>query len=203
MRLPPLRGGGGPGWGRENEEHPILQAMTRRPLLLALPLLLGACVADTPDAYLGGLGDPVRGAALNAPRQFGDLSRWFGDPAGAARAVAQVEFLAEALDSDPRWAPQVQPTAALQMRVARREVRDALGIAPAAPTGAVRPALLAAADAIAQGSPARAEAALSAPAFAAGGRATLERLARLPRLPRTAEAAGAVAAEFMRMDRLR
>lgn len=177
--------------------------MRRRTLTHGLLPVLAGCAIDPDAPYLGGIGDPVRGAALNAPRQFGDLSRWNGDPAGAARAVADLEFLADALASDPIWAPQVQPTVLIQLRQARREARSALGVAPGAPGDGVAQALRTAATAIGAGSMARAEAALSTPAFTAGPRRTLDRLAALPRLPRAAEAAGAVAAELERIDRRR
>lgn len=174
----------------------------RRRLLLAV-LALGGCSLDPSGAHLGGFGDPVRGAALNAPWQFGDMSRYAGNPAWAARAVAQVELLADAMANDPFWAPRIQGTAMIQMRMARDELRGALGIAPGLPAQTVIAALRGSADAIGQGNAERAEAMLAPPVFTAGGRATIERLGSLPRLPRTAEAAGGVYAEFDRLDRRR
>ena len=77
------------------------------------------------------------------------------------------------------------------------------GIAPAAPPDMVMEGLRRAALALRDGSRARAEAALTGPAFPAGPQATLARLASLPRLPRVSEAAGAVAAELDRLVRRR
>ena len=61
--------------------------MLRRAVIPALLLACGGCVMDPSRPYLGGIGDPVRGAALNAPWIFGDMSRYHGNPAGAAQAV--------------------------------------------------------------------------------------------------------------------
>ncbi|GGG45129.1 hypothetical protein GCM10010964_35660 [Caldovatus sediminis] len=181
-----------------------MHRLPRRPLLLALPAFGAACSADPAAEYLFGIGDPVRGAALNAPRLLGDTAQYAGRPAAAARAVVQLEFLAHALATEPRYAPEVQSTVLFQLRAARAEAREALGIAPDAPPEAVMDRLRAAADALEAGSPARAEAALDAPRiFALGPRATLARLGALPPLPHTREAAGAVAAELDRLERRR
>jgi hypothetical protein len=80
-------------------------------------------------------------------------------------------------------------------------MRRAIGIAPTAPSAAVIDQLREAAAALDSGSQVRAEAALTGPAFPAGGQATLARLSRLPFLPRVSEAAGAANAEISRLDR--
>lgn len=166
-------------------------------------IVVAGCAADPAGAYLLGVGDPVRGAALYAPRNLGDTSRWAGQPAGAARAVAQLEFLADEFSRNPRYAPEIQPTVTLQLAASRAELRGQLGIATAAPPVVVIAALRRAAAALDSGSAAGAEAALSAPGFMLPPVATLARLGSLPRLPRTAEAAGAAAAELDRLDRRR
>ena len=74
-------------------------------LLLPLLALIGGC-ADPAAEHLGGFGDPVRGAALNAPRLLGDTSRLAGNPAQAARAAVQLEVLADAFRNDPRYGPE-------------------------------------------------------------------------------------------------
>jgi hypothetical protein len=172
-------------------------------LLLSLLPLAGGCAQDPVTDYAWGVGDPVRGAALYAPRNLGDTSRWAGDPAGAATAAAQLEFLAAELRTSPRYAPEVNPAVTQALDAARQEMRGHLGIAPDAPTEVVQTGLRRAAEALRAGSRGRAEAALSSPAFAAGPLVTLSRLDRMPRLPRTAEAAGMVAAELARLDRRR
>jgi hypothetical protein len=177
----------------------------RRRALLALAALpvAAACAADPSVPWLGGVGDPVRGAALTAPRNLGDTSRWKGDPAGAALAAAQLEFLTDQFAVNPRYGPVVNPSVLQQLQAARAEMRDYLGIAQAAPPGAVIQALLRAAEAMRSGSPAQAEAALSGPDFTAGPFVTLARLSDMPRLPRTRNAAGSAAAEIDRLSQRR
>jgi hypothetical protein len=175
-----------------------------RALLAAAATALAACARDPAQSYLWGIGDPVRGAALNAPRMLGDTAQYAGRPAEAARALVQLEFLADAFADDPRYAPEVQPTVLFQLRQARAEAREAIGVAPDAPPEVVIEALRRAAAALDAGSEARAEAALAArDVFTLGPRATLARLGALPPLPRTRIAAGAVAAELDRLDRRR
>jgi hypothetical protein len=166
-------------------------------------MLLAGCSAAPGTPWLGGLGDPVRGAAIRAPSTLGDTSRWAGRPAEAAEAAAELEFLANEFATNPRYAPEANPAVLHQLEAARQEMRSFLGVAPDAPTELVRAGLRRAAAALRAGSRASAEAALSGPAFAYGPSATLGRLASMPRLPRTAEAAGGVAAEIDRLERRR
>ncbi len=176
----------------------------RRPLLALLPALAAAgCEADPSLQHLWGLGDPVRGTALHAPRSFGDTSRWAGQPAQAARVAAQIEFLAQAFRTDPAYAPVADPAVVHRLGLAQAEMRRFLGIGADAPAETVMASLRRAAAALEAGSQARAEAALSGPDFQAGPLVTLARLSAMPRLPRSAEAAGAVAAEIARLDRFR
>jgi len=168
--------------------------------LIPLLLAVAACTADPAAEHLGGFGDPVRGAALNAPRLLGDTSRLAGNPVGAARAAVQLEVLAEAFATDPRYRHDVSGAALHSVRLGQAEMRRAIGIAPDAPEATVIAQLRDAADALEAGSRARAEAALSGPMFPAGAAATLRRLAGLPFLPRVSEAAGAANAEIRRLD---
>ena len=116
----------------QRRERSGLWASGRRRLALALlPALLFSGCASPPGApYLGGIGDPVRGAALNAPRVLGDTSRWAGQPAAAADAAAQLEFLADEFATNPRYAPEANPAVLHQLETARREMRGFLGISP-------------------------------------------------------------------------
>lgn len=171
---------------------------------LALPALTLAACEDLrlPEDSPVGFGDSVRGPALEAPWAFGDLSRWNGQPGAAARAVAALEHLADALQGDPFYTPEFSPTVVLQLQAARAEVRQALGIDP----GAAPPDVIATLDGTAWAMEASdrttALATLDrAPFFTLGGQATLQRLASLPALPRAAEAAQAIAAEMMRIRR--
>ncbi|MCX7933416.1 MAG: hypothetical protein N2588_12805 [Rhodovarius sp.] len=171
--------------------------MTRR-RLLSLPLLLpaallAACAADLaelPGEYLGGVGDPVRGTALRAPFVLGDTSRYRGDPASAAYAAAQLEFLARSFETDPRYGNAVPA-----LRAARQEMRAALGIPAQENPEAAETRLRIAAQALREGSRARAESAL-----AAWPPGVIDRLAQLPRLPAVATAAGIAAQEIHRLD---
>jgi len=188
--------------GRELPRRPFWSACPILPLLLWASFLPG-CSAAPGTPWLGGLGDPVRGAALRAPRTLGDTSRWAGRPAEAAEAAAELEFLANEFATNPRYAPETNPAVGQQLQFARSEMREFLGVAPSAAPELVIAALRRAAGALRTGSTAGAEAALSGPAFAYGPSATLGRLASMPRLPRTAEAAGGVAAEMDRLERRR
>lgn len=170
---------------------------------LLLALMLGACGPEPGGRYLGGIGDPIRGAALYAPRSFGDTSRWAGEPARAAAAASQLELLTDGFRTSPRYAPEVSPSAVQALEAARAEMRGFLGIAPDAPPEPVIQALDRATLALDGGSRAQAEAALSGPFFTAGPLVTLSRLSAMPRLPRSAAAAGQAAAEIARLDRPR
>ena len=172
--------------------------MRRRHLPL---LLLPAACADPAAEHLAGFGDPVRAAALNAPRLLGDTSRLAGRPAQAALAAVQLETIAEGFRSDPRWMHEVSGSARATVETGRAELRQAIGIAPDAPPGPVIAQLREAAAALEAGSRIRAEAELSGPHFPAGGAATLARLSNLPFLPRVSEAAGAANQEIGRRDR--
>ena len=165
---------------------------------LVLPLLLlGAC-ADPAAQHLGGVGDPVRGAAIFAPDTLSDTSRLQGQPAAAVLAAVQMEVIADAFETDPRHRHTVSGSALHAARVGRREFRQAAGIAPDAPPALVIARLRQAAAALEAGRVDVAEAALSGPAFPAGGAATLARLASLPPLPRVRDAAGAAFFEISR-----
>ncbi|MDO9711157.1 hypothetical protein [Paracraurococcus lichenis] len=175
----------------------------RHGVMAVLVLGLAGCTVDPTANYLGGIGDPVRGAALFAPRNLGNTGRWAGQPAEAAVAVEQLEFLTSELATNPRWAPEVNPAVLQTLQVARTEMRGYLGIPAGADPQVVIEAMRRAGAALREGSRARAEAALSVPAFPAGPQAMLAKLNAMPRLPRTAEAAGMVASEMDRLDRRR
>jgi len=168
--------------------------MIRTALPLAALLALGACTLPPPpetaslpaDAVVGA-GDPLNSAVANTSVAFSSPALLAGRPAQAARAVAQMEWLAVEMPTNPRLT-SVSPSIIGQMAAARAEWRAALGIAPDAEAQPVINGLYAAARALnaQQGDPA---AALSGPAFPQGGQATLTRLAALPSLPLTNSAA--------------
>lgn len=162
--------------------------------LLALPLL-AACAslppvetAQLPRDAVTGAGDPMRSAVFNTNAVFGHASPAAGRPGEAARAIAQMEFLAVDL---PRNSNLSSPSATLvpDLVSARQEWRGALDIAPEAPAQSVINALFSAGRALDAGQADAAAAALPSTIFRKGGAATVAQLAALPRLPRTAVAA--------------
>jgi len=165
-----------------------------RSTLLALPLL-AACTAMPPgetaslprDAVTGA-GDPTRTAVLTTSSVFAQQRPAAGRPADAARAIAQMEFLAVDLPQNQSFT-MASGTLAPQLRTARREWRSALDIAPQAQPQAVINALYAASRALESGQgDTAAAAALPSSIFRKGGAATLTQLAGLPHLPSTASA---------------
>jgi hypothetical protein len=158
-------------------------------------LLLGACAMPPPapsarlpyDALVGA-GDPVRSAVASTSFAFSHQGQLAGQPADAARALAQMEYLAVELPNNPRFVggPANLQT---QMLQAREEWREALGIPPGLPPQPVIDSLYAAARALRAGQPEAAAAALPTAIFPQGGQVTLTRLAALPGLPRTNTAA--------------
>ncbi|MCI0752741.1 hypothetical protein [Teichococcus vastitatis] len=175
--------------------------LNRRRLAFALPFaLLAGCATDPARLYLGGWGVSVRGAALNAPFQFGDLSRWNGQPDRAALAVVQLEYLADEFSNSGYWSYRVSPLVTMQLQQARGEVRRTLGIAGDAPPEAVMNLLRQAAYSLQNGQRGSAEAALASPFFSFGPAGTLRALSSLPWLRRAAEASGAANAEIRRLD---
>ena len=138
--------------------HGLVSGGARRRAVLGLAgILLAGCGDDLSGSYLWGFGDPVRGAALHAPRNLGDTSRWDGQPAQAALAAAQLEFLAVEMRTNPRYAPAVSPTVVQQLDRGRDEMRQFLGIAPDAPPETVITALRQAGAALQAGDRTRAE----------------------------------------------
>ena len=113
-------------------------------LPLAAALALGACAPTTPPQFASlppdavvGAGDPMRSAAANTSTAFGTQRELAGRPAAAARAVAQMEYLAVQIPNNPRY-PNISPTVGIQLVDARQEWRGALGIPAAQPPQARR-----------------------------------------------------------------
>ena len=157
--------------------------------IAAAALALAACT--TPATQPPPLPSPVSAAPGlpedEARRAAIDANSWFArprpnQPAQAARAHAELEFLAEALTRDPNL--RGGAGAGLpQLQIARREHRTALGIPADAAAGAVVLGLRSAAEALERGDRTAALGALPRSTFAAGPEETLRRLARPPRVP--------------------
>jgi hypothetical protein len=153
----------------------------RRRLLALLPLAgLAACATQPPDFSQSGT---VSGAFATAERNLGDMSRYRGNPADAARACAQFLTIIAALQSGNTMTVVLPQAAVPLLQEADREVRDALGIPRGTDPTRAAMALRAAADALDAGNRAGAAAALSDPAFTLGPQRTLEVLGNLPRMP--------------------
>ncbi len=170
-----------------------------------LALALGACGTVPPSAALppdvgAGFADPTRNAIFNTSFAFRTPATLARQPADAALAVAQAEYLAVELPYGARWR-EFSPIVPMAFERARPEWRGALGIAADAEPQPVINALFAARYALQQGDMARATAALQAPLFLGGGEATLARLSTLPTLPMTAAAARGAEDELLRQQR--
>ncbi len=174
--------------------------MQRRALLSLLAL--AGCAAEgvtTPEAarlprdLIEGAGDPTRAAVSRTAFAFANQSTALtGHPGDAARAIADMEFLAASLPSNPRF-QQRDPLLPVRLAQARMEWRQALGIAPTQPAQPLIDRLYAVWRALGADDTAAAAAALPATLIPPGGQAVLARLAALPPLPETAAAAAAAA----------
>ncbi len=161
--------------------------------VLALLLVGGAEVtrpapAPPPADLVAGAPDPARAAIAAAAVAFADRGAGLlGRPAAAAQAAAQLEHATEAFATDPRWAALPEGVRR-EMLLARGELRDAIGLDGAAPSGAAVSALLGAARALRAGDRRRAAAVLAPPLFRPGGEGSIARLADPGPLPQVANA---------------
>jgi hypothetical protein len=151
-----------------------------------IAVALAGCAAITPPpdtavlpswAPLAWQGDFT--AILHAQWAWADPSRMRGLPAQGALAVAEVDYLAGELSSNPQWVA-LSPFAKLRMLQARVDVRRVLGIAPEASSQSVVDAMLATEAAIGAGDRQRALTYLAAPIFTLGPEQTLALLGALP-----------------------
>lgn len=169
----------------------------RRALPAALlALTLAGCAgitppetANLPPNYITGAGDPTRGAVFAASGSFARPSQLQGQPAAAARALAEMEYITVALPQNPLMTQRLDGMTELQLLAARREWRAALGVPASAPAQGVIDGLFGAAAALAGNDRRAAGAALAPGLFTAGPEPTLGRLAALPPLPQTMRAA--------------
>ncbi len=168
--------------------------MLRRSVLLSA-LAAAACTSSAPPptmpATAGGpavTSDPITTARLGASEFF--RSPQAGQPAAAARAIADIEFLADRVPSDPLW-QTARASALTGLAQSRDEARRALGIPARASGQAVIDGLTSAATALEANDRAAVARALPRNVFTAGPEQTVRRLSAPPRVP---SATGALAA---------
>ncbi|PWS35495.1 hypothetical protein DFH01_17975 [Falsiroseomonas bella] len=170
----------------------------RTRLLLILPLL-AACTAVEP------LPRPPQEATLpasiapNAPGRdpivmVGQSAGSFfrsnppNQPAAAARAFAELEWLATAVPNAQNWS-SLGGQGLQQLALARNQARDALAIPRDAPPQEVINGLAAASQALAANDRAALDRALPQEVFTAGPAGTVQRLSAPPRVPSALAAA--------------
>jgi hypothetical protein len=170
--------------------------MNRRSLLLLLPL--AACAQGAgggvtpvvipteqvalPPNSIEGAGDPTRAAVSRVAIAFANPGVLIARPGAAARAIADMEYLAAWLPRDPRYTERGNLLAG-KLQEAKVEWRQALNIPANQPAQPLITAMYNSWTATQQGNRQAAAAALP------GGEAMFTRLGALPPLPRTYEAA--------------
>jgi hypothetical protein len=175
---------------------------------LAAGLLLAAACAPMPppesvslppSAEGRGIGDPTRGAILASSYAFGRPASLAGDPAAAAEALAQLEYLTVELGFGGAWR-DMDPLVSTELRQARAETRAAMGFRQDASAQVAVDSLYGTAEALRQGN--RAEARASLAGLAGPGQAdrVLAQLAELPPLPRAAAATARARDALTRRD---
>lgn len=171
-----------------------------------LLLLVASCApgplppgASLPPDAVQGAGDPTRAAIITTANVFAAPGSIAGQPALAARAVAQLEYLVVEIRAGPRWVG-FAPNVSLELEKARPEVRSALGIDPAAPPQPVIDSLYAASRALTAGDRAALDRILVPPLYPAGPAATLQRLSALPFLPQANFGTALAEREMNRLD---
>lgn len=172
-------------------------------MLAGLAILAGCAeLTQRPNAPPPGItsaGDPLRSGAEALALAFADGGRGLnGNPAEMALAVARLEFMVEALRTDPLLAP-VPEAARFQLVAARRETRGALGVAETVPPATAIGALLSTRRALMARDDAAARTAL-APIVSPGGLPPLDRLADMGGLPQSANATVLLRDEMLRLD---
>ena len=161
----------------------------RRRFALMLLLLPAACAPAAPPPTLpAGLG-PQGGQTNQRYLAVGrEIAGFFSNPqpnqpAAAARAIAELEWLADALPRNPIWGMSGSSVAINSLRTSRWEARRALGIPERAQGQAVINGLDAAARAIDANDQAALARALPRGVFPLGPQETVRRLSAPPQVP--------------------
>ncbi|MBR0651513.1 hypothetical protein GXW78_17720 [Roseomonas terrae] len=166
-------------------------------LLLALASAACAPVGPPPNlpASLGGSDamvgrDPIVVVGQEVVGFFRDPQA--NQPAAAARAIAELEWLADTLPNNPRWMT-ASDAGINSLQESRWEARRALGIPQRAPAQAVINGLAAAARAIDANDQAALARALPRSVFPLGPQAIVQRLSQPPSVPDVMQAYWALA----------
>jgi hypothetical protein len=158
---------------------------------------LHADASNLPPAFYGTLVDSDTGAINEAAWALGSPDRTRGNPVEALRAAVAVEYLAGALNTEPRW-EAMSPITKMQMLHARTEMRRVLGIRPEVPSQVVVNAEIAVMVDLERNNPAAAEQVLSGPIFTLPPQQTLQVLNNLPTVPDARAATSAAELEQFR-----
>jgi hypothetical protein len=182
--------------------------MRALPVLMAAGvslLTLGGCVTISvpplptpmlPPMVWGDYLDNDTGAINFAAWAFASPGNTRGNPIEAARGIIALEYLSGELADNPRWV-RIDAAVKLRLRLARDEVRQAMGIRPDAPPQAVVNALLAFVGDMQWGNQPAAVAVLAEPLFIRGPQATFDTLSNLPYLQQANLATARAAAQAM------
>ncbi len=151
--------------------------------LAALPVACGPLppppdTAVLPPGVFSPLDQDVP-ATEYAQYAFSDPARTYGNPVAGAQAVLAMDYIAGQLNTSPRW-QNISAITQMQLLQGRAATRQAVGIAPNAPSQLVVNSLVAARNDLASGNSQAAEAALTNPAFPGGGAQAVRALTNLP-----------------------
>ncbi len=161
-----------------------LATLALLPLLACAPIAPTGPSASLPFDAVAGAGDPTRAAIYSSAYAFNNPGG-LADPATAARASANLEFLAVSIPQDARYG--YAGTLSGQLALARAELHAALGVSPNATPQAVVDGLYGVSRALRAQDQVAAVNALSPTAFP-DRQNTLLRLASLGPLPQAAAA---------------
>lgn len=179
----------------------------RRRALLGLLVLPTACALPPPipgvqlpatSPLARGLTDPGRSAILSTSYALNNPATLAGNPAAAAQALANLEFLAVHVATD-QYYRDFDPLVAPMLQQGRDETRAIMGFRPGAPAQVAVDALYGTSAALEAGDRTRAREVLT-PLAPGQEEAVLARLAALPPLPRAALATARANAALRQKD---
>jgi|GEM_PF-4936661 hypothetical protein len=155
--------------------------MRRFVLTATLAAGLFACAPKPPDFGYAYSGAPLWGALTTAQQNMSNMGQYRGNPAGAALALAQYQFILSQIGGggDGAGIPLASQGVIQGGDV---EIRSALGVAPGVPHRVLAQALQSFGQNYQVGQSQAALAALSPSIFPAGPQATLATLGNLPPL---------------------